>query len=76
MFKSSVIGLKIQTIAHYFVLLNVYLCCEDVSLISLHDIQSNLQGISNFICDELFDDIIVNVDFNVDPFKGRFFNHF
>ena len=74
MFTSRVIGLKVQTVSYSFVLFNVYLCCDDASLISLHQIQANLQDISYFINNEPFDDILIIGDFNTDPFKGRFFN--
>ena len=43
MFTDRVMGLKVQTLSHYFVLLNVHLCCDDTSLDSLHEFQSNLQ---------------------------------
>ena len=49
-------------------LFNVYLCCDDASLTSFHEFQSNLQDISNFINDEPLDDILIIGDFNVDPF--------
>ena len=62
--------------SHSFVLLNVYLCCDDASLISLHEFQSNLKDISNFNNDEPLDDIYIIGDFNADSFKGRFFKNF
>ena len=76
MFKIRVMGLSVQTLSHSFVLLNVYLRCDDASLNSLHEFQSNLQDISNFIKEKPFDDILVVGDFNADPLKGRFFNIF
>ena len=69
-------ALKVHIMSHSFVLLNVYLCCNDASHVSLHEIQSNLLDISNFINDELLDDIFISGDFNADPFKGWFFNIF
>ena len=75
-FTSRVVGLKVQTLSHSFALLNVYLCCDDASLISLNEFQSNLQDISNFINDEPFDDVLRIGDFYADPFRGRFFNIF
>ena len=62
-------GLKVQTMSHSFILHNVYLYCDDPSHISLHEFQSNLQDISNFINDEPFDDIIIIGDFNAEPFN-------
>ena len=57
MFTNRVMGLKVQTLSHFFVLFDVYLCCDDKFLDSLHEFQSNLQDISNFINGEPFDDI-------------------
>ena len=76
MFTNRVMGLKVQALSHSFVVLNLYLCCDDSSLISLHEFQSNLQVISNFINDEPFDDILIIGEFNADPFKGNFFQYF
>ena len=76
MFTNRVMGLKAQTLFHSFVLLNVYLCCDDTSLDSVHEFQSSLQEISYFINDEPFDGILIIGDFNADSFKGRFFNIF
>ena len=59
MFTSRVMRLKVQTLSHSFVLINVYQCCDYASFISLHEFQSSLQDISNFINDEPFDDIII-----------------
>ena len=59
-------GLKVQKLSHSFALLDVHLCCDDASLISLHEFQSNLQDISNFINDEPSDDILIIGDFNAD----------
>ena len=62
--------------SHSFALLNVYLCCDDSSLISLHEFQPNLQDMSNFFNDESLDEIFIIGDFIADPFKGRFLNIF
>ena len=72
MIASRVMGLKVQTISNSFVMLNIYLCCDDTFPISLHEFQSSSQNISNFITEEPFDDIFITGDFNADPFKGRF----
>ena len=38
-FTNRAMGLKVQIQSYSFVLLNVYLCCDDASLISLHEFQ-------------------------------------
>ena len=37
MFTNRVMGLKVQTMSHPFVLPNTYLCCDGASHISLHE---------------------------------------
>ena len=69
-------GLKVQTMSHSFVLLNVCLCCDDAYLISLHEFQTNLQDILNFINDEPYDDIRMIGDLNSVPFKKKNFQYF
>ena len=69
MFTKRVMGLRVQTLSHSFVLLNVYLSFDDESLISIHEFQSNLQDISNFINQEHFDDIFIFGVFIAGPFK-------
>ena len=61
--------MKVQTLSHSFALLNVKLSCDDVSLISLHELLSYLQDIYKFINDVPFDDILIIGDLNTDPFK-------
>ena len=76
MLTNRLIGFKLQTLWHPFVILNLNLCCDDPSLILLHEFQSNMQNYSNFIYDKPFDDISIFSDINADAFKGRFFNNF
>ena len=52
-----------------FLILDVCPCCDNSSLILLHWFQSNVQDISNFIHDELFDDMFIVDDLLADPFK-------
>ena len=69
MFTSRVFGFDVQKLSHFFVLLNVYLSCDDAFFIPLHELQSNLQDISNFINYEPLNDVLIIGDFNADPFK-------
>ena len=65
-------GLKLQTLSHFFVLSFVYLCCDDAPVISLHEFKSKFQVISNFINDEPLDDILIIGDLTLIHLKEDF----
>ena len=48
-------------------------CCDYGNSDSLIEFQSILADLSDTICSEVYDDIIIVGDFNADPFKGRFY---
>ena len=73
-YTDRIIGLTLETNYFKYVILNVYMNCDCRTLESLHEYQSCISCISNFISEETFDEIIIIGDMNCDPDKGRFFH--
>ena len=76
MYTSRIMGLVLENPTYRMVIFNVYLNCDYRTLDSLHDYQTSIGNIANFIREESFDDIVLAGDFNCDPSKGRFFREF
>ena len=66
-------GLMLKTKSLKYAFLNVYLPYERSSAQCLHDYQSSLNDLNNYIGDGCCDEIIVMGDLICDPNKGRFF---
>ena len=73
-YTDRIIGLTLETNYFKYVILNVNMSCKCRTLKSLHEYQSCVSCISNFISEEAFDELIVTGDMNFDPKKGRFFH--
>ena len=58
--------------SHSFVLPNVYLCCDDLCLISLREGQLNFQDFLNFINNVPFNDIFIIDDLTLIYLKKDF----
>ena len=54
-----IIGLTLETISFNYVIMNVYMYCDCRTLESLHEYQSCITCISNFVSEERFDEVII-----------------
>ena len=68
-----IIGLTLETNYFKYVILNVYISCDCRTLESLHEYQSCISCVSNFISEETFDETKIILNMNCDPDIGRFF---
>ena len=73
-YTDRIIGLNLKTNYFRYVILNVYMNCDCRTLENLHEYQSRISCISNFISEKMFDEIIIIRDLNCDADKGRFFH--
>ena len=76
MYTDRLMALRLENSTYKCVLLNVYLNCDYRTTESLHEYQSNIGDISNFIREETFDDLVIAGDWNCHPNRGRFFHEF
>ena len=58
-YTDRIVGLTLETNYFKYVILNVYMNCDCRTLESLHEYQSCISCISNFISEEMFDEIII-----------------
>ena len=72
-FSNRIMGVKLIINNVTYIVLNVYFCCDYGNSDSLIEFQSILADLSDTICSEVYDDIIIVGDFNADPLKGRFY---
>ena len=72
-YTDRIIGSTLETKYFKYVILNAYMNCVCGTLESLHEYQSCIICISNFISEETFDEIIIIWDMNCDHDIGRFF---
>ena len=72
--KHVTMGLNLETYYFKYIILNIYMNCDRITLESLLESQSCMSGISNFISEEMFDEKIIIGDMNCDIDKGRFFS--
>ena len=74
--SNRILGIRMQVENSSYIFLNVYLPCDYRDLESHINYISILSEISDFICQEEYEHLVILGDFNCDPNKGRFYREF